>query len=281
MGKSWADTYRADRVNEVLASKKKHSLEDMMKLQFDYLSIPARELIPMLRELKSTNTSTELARKLLLNWNFVLSASSVEAGIYVAWEKKILAQMLQLKVPVEAKSLYRSIPLSLAISWLKNPTADFGVDPVAGRNTFLINTLHGAVETLEKKLGTDKSKWQYGQLAYHHVLIKHPLSNAVNIEMRSKLDVGPLPRGGYGSTPGMTGNSDNQTSGASFRMVADTEDWDKTMFTNSPGQSGNINSPYYKNLFPLWANDEHFPVYFTKEKILQNAGEKVLLVPNP
>ena len=54
-------------------------------------------------------------------------------------------------------------------------------------------------------------KWMYGQSAYHHVLIKHPLSNAVDDATRKKLDLGPLPRGGNSTTPGATGNSDNQT----------------------------------------------------------------------
>ena len=39
-------TYRSDRINEVLAAGSRHSLADMMRLQFDYLSIPARILIP-------------------------------------------------------------------------------------------------------------------------------------------------------------------------------------------------------------------------------------------
>jgi len=51
------------------------------------------------------------------------------------------------------------------------------------------------------------------------------------------------------------------------------------MFTNTPGQSGNPSSPYYKNLFEAWANDRHFPVYFKREKIEKSAMEKVVLNP--
>ena len=39
------------------------------------------------------------------------------------------------------------------------------------------------------------------------------------------------------------------------------------MATNSPGQSGNPKSNHYKDLFPLWAKDEYFPLYYSKEKI--------------
>lgn len=77
----------------------------------------------------------------------------------------------------------------------------------------------------------------------------------------------------------MTGNGNNQATGATFRIVADVSDWDKTMFTHSPGQSGDPRSPYYNNLFPSWAGDRHFPVYFSKERILSAAREKTRLVP--
>jgi penicillin amidase len=105
------------------------------------------------------------------------------------------------------------------------------------------------------------------------------LSNAVDEATRKKLEVGPWPRGGSSSTPGVTGNGDNQTHGASFRIVADASDWDKTMFTNTPGQSGDVNSPFYKNLFPLWATDKHFPVYFSKPLIERVAKERLVLKP--
>ena len=122
-------------------------------------------------------------------------------------------------------------------------------------------------------------KLQYGQAKNHHVHIKHPLSNAADPATRKKIELGPYPRSGYGSTPGMTGNGDNQTHGATFRIVVDTKDWDKSMFTNSPGQSGVPGNRFYDNLFILWANDKHFPVYFSKPLIEKSAYEKVILKP--
>jgi penicillin amidase len=251
----------------------------MMRLQFDYLSLPARTLIPFLKNLHSDNTKTETARNLLLAWNYVLEKSSVEAAIYVAWENKISENIVPLFVPEKGRSLYRALPLSKIIIWITNARPEFGANAIEGRDQFLLTCLQQSLDDLTKKLGPDMKKWIYGQPAYHHVLIKHPLSNAVDNATRKKLESGPLPRGGYGSTPGMTTNSDNQTSGASFRMVVDTKDWDVSMFTNAPGQSGNPDSPFYSNLFELWAKDQHFPVYFTRKMIEKAAVEKITLSP--
>ncbi|MFM8911989.1 MAG: penicillin acylase family protein, partial [Flammeovirgaceae bacterium] len=108
---------------------------------------------------------------------------------------------------------------------------------------------------------------------------KHPLSAAVDDPTRKKLEAGPLPRGGSESTPGMTTNQDNQLAGATFRMVVDVGDWDNAWFTNSPGQSGEVGNPFYKNLFQSWANDVHFPVYFSKLKVQRAAAAVTQLVP--
>ena len=279
VGASWAESYRADRVNEVLSSGKKHSREDMMRLQFDYLSIPARQLIPLLRDLTPTDKPTDEARQRLLKWNFILDKNSVEAGIYVAWEKKLRENAIAIFVPEHARAQYKSLPLSRVIEWISAAHPAFGANPVDGRDRFLLTSLTQAIATLSEKLGKDSKKWQYGQPGYHHVLIKHPLSNAVDEKTRKMLEVGPLPRGGYGATPGMTGNTDNQTGGASFRMVADAHDWDLTMFTNAPGQSGDPSSPFYRNLFEDWASDKHFPVYFSRKKVEASAAEKTILKP--
>jgi penicillin G amidase len=279
VGWTWADSYRADRINEVLGAEKKFSSVEMMKLQCDYLSIPARTLVPMLKNLKSVDERTQKATSLLLDWNFEMEKSSVAAGIYAAWEKRITENVLPLFVPEKGRELVKNVPLSRIINWIVIARPEFGKNPMADRDAFLLLSLQQAVDDLTKKLGTDMNKWQYGQAAYHHVLIKHPLSNAVDEVTRKRLEVGIMPRGGNGSTPGMTTNGDNQNAGATFRIVVDVADWDKAMFTNAPGQSGDVNSQFYKNLFERWANDKHFVVYYSREKIEKVAREKLILKP--
>jgi penicillin amidase len=272
----WADPFRANRINAVLTSRTKHSQQDMMNLQMDYYSLPASVFVPLLEDVRFTDRQKEDARIRLLKWNYILDKNSIEAAIYSAWERKISENMLALVVPEKGKGLIKSIPLSKTIDWLIKGRPEFGRGQ---RDLFLTNAFSQALESLVLKIGADTSRWQYGQLAYHHVLIKHPLSNVVDEATRKKLEVGPAARGGNGSTPGMTTNLDNQAAGASFRMVVDLADWDKTMFTNTPGQSGDPESQFYKNLFKYWAEDKHVPVYFSKPKVEASKKEKVLFIP--
>ncbi|MGI9626996.1 MAG: penicillin acylase family protein, partial [Longimicrobiales bacterium] len=49
IGYNWSDPHRWARASEVLASGRRHSMADMMALQTDNLSIPARTLVPLLQ----------------------------------------------------------------------------------------------------------------------------------------------------------------------------------------------------------------------------------------
>ena len=275
---TWTDPYRWARGSEVLESGRKFSMMDMIELQHDYLSIPARSLVPMLRGLRAGDERVEQARRRLLDWNHVLDADSFEAGIYVAFERQLLDNIELLKVPEEAQSLL-TIGMKTMIDMLLAPDGDFGDDPIAGRDAFLLDTLAQAVDTLTGKFGADMEDWVYGQENYKHALIRHPLAPAVNEDMRERLNVGPLPRGGNSYTLGNTGSGDNQTSGASFRIFVDTRDWDNTLGMNAPGQVGDPDSPLYDNLFELWANDRVFPAFYSRDKIETVLYEKLVLQP--
>lgn len=279
IGYSWSEPFRGDRVREVLASGRKHTVMDMALLQTDYLSIPARNLVPMLKNLKlEENSNAEKARKIMLDWDFRMEKESIAAGIFNEWQNRLYSNVSALSVPKGAKDLV-SLQTMKIIEWLILPDGRFGAQPVKARNELLLKSMKEAIYNLEKKFGKDMNAWQYGQLNYKHVLIKHPLSNAVKENVRKTLDVGPAPRGGYGHTVNNTGGRDNQTHGASFRMIVDTGDWDRTLGTNNPGQSGDPQSPHYNDLFEIWVNDQYFPVFYSRKKI-ESVREGIVIL-NP
>lgn len=276
-GFSWADPFRGNRINEVLDTEKKLSMEDMKALQVDYLSIPARTLSPLLNNLSLSGKEAE-AREQLKTWDFRLNPQSVEAAIYVAWENQIKTQASERFIPESAKGLI-SLQTSKIIEWIMNPDKKFGSNPVAERDRFLAETFRAGLKDLEEKLGPDKSKWQYGQEKYKHSYMAHPLGHLVKDSIKTRLDLGPLPRGGYGDTPGSTSGNLRQNAGASFRIIVNTGDWDAAVATNGPGQSGNPDSPFYRNLFEPWAKDQHFPIYYSRDKIEKSSVNLTLLRP--
>ena len=280
IGYEWSDPYRWARAAEVLGSGRLHSMADMMALQTDYLSIPARTLVPMLRHVgPSPDPGTERARELLLAWDFVLDPTSVAAAIHVAFEGRVRANVRNAIVPAAQRQVLGGMAMTKVIGHLTAPGGEFGDDPLAGRDAVLLRSLEEAVAALRQKLGSDMDGWQYGQPAYKHAIIYHPLSRAVPAEIAARLTVGPLPRGGNSYTLNNTGGSDNQFSGASFRLIVDVGDWDRAVGSNTPGQSGDPDSHFYDNLFELWANDRFFPVFYSRERVESVAAERWMLTP--
>jgi penicillin amidase len=277
VGFLWADPYRFSRIQEFLGSGRRLTMTDMMELQQDFLSIPARTLVPLLKGLRSTDTRTQEALKMLLSWDYVMDPDSVEAAIYMSWERRLSRNIWELYIPEKARRVFPRRSLKKMIDFLKTPESQFGPNPATARDTLLIKSLEEGVSELVKRLGSDKSKWQYGQEKFHHIKIRHMLSNAIKPELRAKLDIGPLPRGGNSNTANSTSNGYNQTSGASFRIIADLENWDKSVGTNSPGQSGDPSSPHYADLFETWAKGKYFPVFFSRSKI-ESAAERVTIL---
>jgi penicillin amidase len=284
----WADPYRAMRIAEVLASGRGYGVTDMVRLQNDDLSIPARVLVPLLAKVDLPEARAGRARDLLLAWNGVTDRDSVAAGIFEMWLRRLRANLVDLRVPRASRALLEQVLVGRAggdlsmkrmIGWLQSPDAEFGPDPAAGRNELLARSLAEAAAELAHKLGPDMTRWRWGQDAYHHALIRHVLADAVNDATRARLNVGPAPRGGDGFSPSATGSGDNQTSGGSFKIVADTADWDGSLGLNNPGQSGDPQSRHYRDLFGIWSRGEYFPVLYSRPKIEAAAEERVVMQP--
>ncbi len=274
---TWADPYRSQSVREVLGSGRKFSVADMMQLQNSELSIPARSLVPLLRDLDIANPTSRKAADRLLRWDYKLDRDSVEAGLYEMFQRRLMDNVRAVVVPEAARAQVGMPPMTRMIAWMNAPDGRFGADPVAGRNALLIASLDQATAELTKRLGADMEKWTLG--SYHHAKIISPFSNAVTPDLAAKYDVGPLPRGGDSYTITATGGGDNQTSGGSFKIVMDTENWDNTVGLNTPGQSGDINDPHYRDLFQLWAKGKYFPVFYSRLKVESVAEKTFTLTP--
>ncbi len=279
VGWTWSDPFRWARASEVLAAGRKHSLMDMMRLQTDVLSIPARTLVPLLADLPAGDRTTEPARQILLNWDYVLDKNSVAAGIYVAWERRLQLNVRDLFVTEEDREVIRGISMKKIIDWLLAPPGEFGDDPTAGRDALLLRSLREGVGDLQEQLGRDMEQWRYGQERYKHALIPHVLAPVVNEEIRRRLNVGPAPRGGNSYTLNNTGGGNKQRSGASFRIIVDIEDWDRAVGMNNPGQSGDPDSRHYRDLFGRWADDKFIPMFYSRDRVESVAEEVLVLMP--
>jgi penicillin amidase len=277
---TWADPYRASRITEILGSGRLFSVAETANVQNDDLSLPARALVPLLRDTSLPSGPAAQARDVLTTWNFVMDKESVAAGIYAMWQRRLLVNTREQLLPEALRGTNSSlITLKRVIDALHAPDGRFGEHPTRARDALIARSLDEAVAELSKRFGPDMQDWKYGQERFHHALIRHPLSGVVNPETRARLSVGPLPRGGDGSTISATGNGDNQTAGGSFKIIVDTEDWDNSVGINTPGQAGNPDDPHYRDLFELWARGKYFTLAYSRSTVESVRGSTLRLEP--
>ena len=269
IGYDWADPYRGDRINSFLESKDKFNMEDMTNLQIDYYSIPSKQIIDMSKDYIKNNLEHF---KKLIEWNNILDKNYEEAGIYIEWQTQIYYEFMKKFVP-ESVQEYIYVQIYKIIEGISKMS-------VQEKTEFLNKTFDLTIKSLIEKYGDESSKWVYGQENYKHVKIYHPLEKVVNDSIKDIIGLDTYPRGGDGFTPGSTSSELNQRSGGSFRVVINTKDWDNSFATNSPGQSGNPKSKFYKNLYEDWANDKFFPLLYSKNKVLMNLSDRKVYRPS-
>ena len=270
IGFSWSDPYRGDRVNDVLKSNTSFTMDDMKRLQVDYHSLPSEELTKMLSKVNFNKDFKEYI-SMLENWDNKLLKNSVEATIYVNFERKLISSFNKEYVPKEGRNL-----LWVQLYRIIEKINSFEVND---RNNFLKKVFISSLQDLKNRLGDNVDDWIYGQSNYKHIKISHLLDDIVNDSIGKIISFKTYPRGGNGYTPGSTSSSLNQSSGASFRVIIDTKDWDNSIATNSPGQSGNPESPFYRNLYESWANDEYFKLLYSKSLIENNSYNNIVYYP--
>lgn len=281
LGYEYSAPYRYDRVHEVLSQSRKFSVKDLGRLQEDVVSLPARELVPLLKGVQVGEPLVAHARDMLLKWDFALERDSVAATIYEFWALKLAPLAFAPRIPESAKDRIRQYDMRRVIRWMKSPDRAYGSNPRAGRDAILARALEQAVADIRKRLGDDMTTWKWGDV--HTADFVHPLGGSQGT--KELFLVEPVRRGGDGFTV-MAATSPSETntkqnSGASFKFVFDVKDWDQSTVLSVPGNSAQPLSPHYKDLTDEWGEGQHFPLAFSRAKVEEVTIARLVLQPIP
>jgi len=159
-----------------------------------------------------------------------------------------------------------SVPAAIYITWRRQ------IDPPGGGNADgpsapapkrpdIEAALRKAIDKLTADFGPDWTAWRYGRV--HTQAYPHPILTAFDLPTVER-------RGGNGAVG---------ADGATFREIIDVSNWDNSVTVNTPGQSGQPESPFYGNLLPIWADDQYFPMAFSRALVDQKAAHRLTLQP--
>jgi penicillin amidase len=291
--RDWPAPFRAERIAEVLGPATGCTVADMVRLQGDYVSLPARRMVRALAGQRWTDPVAERAARLLAGWDGTLAADSAAAAVFQVWYRRHLRPglrrfALEQILPAEkvAAALAAALPEDdlvgdprIDLDLIENPGGRLGENPAAVLAGLFEASLSAAMADLTDLLGPAEQDWAWGRL--HQARLAHPAGPAMSAGAREQAAIDPLPRGGSADTVGATTYLPDftQSSGATFRLVVDVGEWDSSVVMNSPGQSGDPASPHYADLYALWAADEAVPLLYSRDRIEAVAREWIRLVP--
>jgi penicillin amidase len=281
LGFEWSNPSRINRIKEVFAEKQKFSIRDAMALQTDDTTQLGRRIAKLLSSLSSDDSQIAIGLKLLKGWDGRTSTDSAAAAIAEVWTAKHLGRGVVAAItPKPAWAIIGDGDLDAIADLLDAPDARFGADPKSARDRVLLETLGAAVKEVSLLLGPELADWAWGKL--HHAQFDHALGAVVDEPTRTQLDVSRLQLGGTAFSP-MAATyrpGDFRTiEGASFRMVLDVGRWDESVAINAPGQSGDPESRFYRNLAPLWAAGEYVPLLYSRPAVEAAAFCRYRLTP--
>jgi penicillin amidase len=249
--------------------------------------LPASEILQGLLEVEPADDRQKAALALLADWDHDLRADSAAAAVYEAWCVRLTGRILR---PVLGEELfthyyarrqwtnafqYRVLPHLLAY-----PTARwFGGDGVEARDEVLRAALDEALDELTGRLGEDMAAWRWGAL--HRVRFAGRL--ALVPGLAEMFTAGEVELGGDEQTVAQAlyepGVPFDPVVIASWRQIVDLSDLDASVGVLPTGQSGNPESPHFRDQLELWADGRHHPLPFSRAAVEGHAAARLTLRP--
>ena len=253
--------WRARRIYELIKAKSKVTMDDVRDIQLDVFNIPlsnfAREIV------KSGAVSAETLA-VLREWDGRMTADS--RGALLTNEIRNCAAN---KIATENKPLPAYVVRERLLGWIvAEKTARWLPKDFADYNALLKACDAETRANLAKKFGADETKWIWGgvfQSRFSHPLAAAPLVGA-------QFTVPAVGINGSGQTP-------NVGSAVSMRLIASPGNWDETRHVIPLGQSGNPQSPFWKDQFEAWRTGAPTVFPFSKDAVSKAAKETLVLSP--
>ena len=255
-----APPWRARRIYDLINANPKITMNDARDIQHDSFNIPLSNLA---REIVKVGVVPEV-KQILGGWDGRMTADSKGALVANEIRNCLSGKIAADNPPVPVYAVSERI-----LDWaIREKSARWLPKGFAGY-TDLINACEKeSAASLERRFGADREKWVWGNVFQSRFM--HPLSIAPLIG--GQFMIKPVGLNGSGQTP-------NVGSYVSMRHISSPGNWDATRFVIPLGQSGNPQSPRWKDQFEAWrtGSPQIFP--FSKEAVENAAKETVTLQP--
>jgi len=259
----WEPPYRALRIEQLIASKTKHSVTDMKKYQSDKVNLLAKEVLPIiLSELNKKAERSKIEEDILLilkKWNYISNVESIASLVFETMQNFLVKNIFIDEMGKEAFELFTDLPnfyLRIYVQimknkysgWFDNRTTKIHED----RGNIVEKSFQQTLTYLNERLGPDIEQWYWGKL--HRLELQHILGQ---IGLTRKIfNRGPYPIGGSCTTVNVASykfdNPFDVIIGPSMRFIVDWHEQNVYFSILPGGNSGKRFSPFYDNQIRDW-----------------------------
>lgn len=289
----WTLPYRANRIEQLLAARPKHSLDSFAAMQKDVVSLAAQDLLPMMRKTVARSADAKTALGMLNDWNGEMVGDKPQPLIFNAWTRELSREIFADELGEDLMKDYweqRNTQAAMVnvlkdvngqSRWCRNVNDAKSKTPQTCADV-LASSLDVAIADLQKRYGKEMSAWRWGDA--HQARSEHrpfskvgPLAKIFDIRVPSPGDTYTLDVGRYNlrdeDEPFVSHHA------PSMRALYDLSNLENSRFMHSTGQSGNVLSPLYKNFSQRWVDVSYLPMQMNRDSVEKNKLGTLTLTP--
>jgi penicillin amidase len=282
----WEEPHRQNRIVAMIEAQPRHDLASMKRMHADVMAPNMAALRDALLAAGPFKGAAPELIEGLRRWDGSMAGDRWEPSVIHAWNRALVRRITQdeLGPLFEDHWRLRSVFVTDALTnrngearWCDDTTTP----AVEACPALAERALGDALAELRSKLGADFRTWRWDTM--HHAVNEHrvfehlgPLRNWFSIRN---------PVGGSQSTvnvahPRLRGDRPYDARlMASYRAIYDLADLDRSLYVIPTGQSGNVLSPHYKDLNPLWARVDYITIPTAPEAVRGTTRHRLTLQP--
>ena len=318
LSSSWYWPERAERISQMIASTNKHTYQSSMEMQLDTHSL----LVPKLKEVilsgklfgeisqeidswkdESAKKKARTAIEMLSHFDGNMVTDSPDAAIvgaflYCSTRNIFLSEL----GPEDLKTWQAFLTINnirynatcdhLLVRGDESPFWDKARNSSKESKAQIISrTFKDAYELLESKLGSDRTRWRWGDL---HTYVWETESSKMAPHMGiinrfalwslwSYFNRGPYPAPGDHTTLDVSayhiGKDFDTWLIPAMRLIVDFSLKEPMYMMNSSGQSDNPSSPHYDDAIMAWLKGQYIPMSFGDKAVKEQYQDVLLFTP--
>jgi penicillin amidase len=282
----WDPGYRARRIVALIEADPSLSVADMQAIQGDSSPVWAQDILPYVLGLPTPDAHLAEAQGLLRAWDGRAVRDSAGAALLEAFRLHLVRATFEDELGQNLLSRdFGNLMVALenllpdpASPWFDN----LNTPEVEDRDAILLQALGQAVEELTGSLGSDTSRWRWGDL-HTATFVNQSLGKSGIRPIEMIFNRGPVEVDGTMAAINNTGYNPNDPYAVvtvpSYRQVIDLADFSRSVSMHTTGQSGHPFNPHYGDMIDSWRNIQYHPMLWARPQIEASAEAHLTLMP--